>query len=191
MTAEPREWLEADGLGGFASGTVSGIRTRRYHAILLTARTPPTGRMVLVNGFDAFVETAAGRSALSSQRYAPGVTAPDGASRLDSFETSPWPRWVFALPGGTRIAQELFVPNGAPAVALSWRRLAGEGPAHLEVRPFFSGRDSHALHHENPAFRFEAKESPRGLVFRPYAGVPAVSVRANGSFEPRRDWYRN
>ena len=51
------EWLEADGLGGFASGTVSGIRTRRYHALLLTATTPPAGRMVLVNGFDAWVET--------------------------------------------------------------------------------------------------------------------------------------
>jgi hypothetical protein len=47
------EWLEADGHGGFASGTVSGIRTRRYHALLLPATTPPTGRMVLVNGFDA------------------------------------------------------------------------------------------------------------------------------------------
>ena len=47
------EWLEADGLGGFASGTTSGIRTRRYHALLLTATTPPTGRVVLVNGFDA------------------------------------------------------------------------------------------------------------------------------------------
>ena len=47
------EWLETDGLGGFASGTVSGIRTRRYHALLLAATTPPTGRMVLVNGFDA------------------------------------------------------------------------------------------------------------------------------------------
>ena len=51
------EWLEADGLGGFASGTTSGIRTRRYHALLLTATTPPTGRVVLVNGFDAWLET--------------------------------------------------------------------------------------------------------------------------------------
>ena len=58
--ASTREWLEADGLGGFASGTASGIRTRRYHALLLTAKNPPTGRMVLVNGFDAFVETSSG-----------------------------------------------------------------------------------------------------------------------------------
>src|SRR3954453_17787020 len=50
------EWLEAHGLGGFASGTTSGIRTRRYHALLLTAQTPPTGRVVLVNGLDAWVE---------------------------------------------------------------------------------------------------------------------------------------
>ena len=70
------EWLEADGLGGFASGTVSGIRTRRYHALLLTATTPPAGRMVLVNGFDAWVETPDGTFAISSQRYAPDVVHP-------------------------------------------------------------------------------------------------------------------
>ena len=51
------EWLEADGLGGFASGTVGGPRTRRYHALLLTATTPPTGRVVLVNGIEAWVES--------------------------------------------------------------------------------------------------------------------------------------
>ena len=76
------EWLEADGLGGFASGTVGGIRTRRYHALLLVARTPPTGRMVLVNGFDAWVRTGGRRFAISSQLYAPGVVEPDGGKRL-------------------------------------------------------------------------------------------------------------
>lgn len=67
------EWLEADGLGGFASGTVGGIRTRRYHALLLAATQPPTGRFVLVNGFDAWVETPRGRFDITSQRYAPDV----------------------------------------------------------------------------------------------------------------------
>ena len=67
-----QEWLEADGLGGFASGTSTGIRTRRYHALLLTAATPPAGRLVLVNDFDAWKKTPAGRFALSSQNYAPG-----------------------------------------------------------------------------------------------------------------------
>src|ERR1041384_3357391 len=70
------EWLEPDGLGGFASGTVAGHRTRRYHALLLAATTPPTGRMVLVNGFDAWLERPGlrgGRRYLTSQRYTPAV----------------------------------------------------------------------------------------------------------------------
>ena len=57
MTLPTAEWLEADGLGGFASGTSAGLRTRRYHGLLLTATTPPTGRVMLVNGLEAWVET--------------------------------------------------------------------------------------------------------------------------------------
>src|SRR5262245_49308126 len=63
------EWLEADGLGGFASGTASGIRTRRYHALLLVATEPPAGRVVLVNGVEVWADTPEGSFALSSQRY--------------------------------------------------------------------------------------------------------------------------
>ena len=190
-SASTREWLEADGLGGFASGTASGIRTRRYHALLLTARNPPTGRMVLVNGLDAFVETAAGRFAISSQAYAPEVVSPDGASRIGGFEHEPWPRWTFSLPDGTRLSQEILVPKDASVTAVVWKLLWGSGPVSLEVRPFLSGRDYHSLHHENPAFRFEASEAPdRTIRFEPYPDVPAVLVRTNGAFFPARDWYR-
>src|SRR5262245_52758028 len=86
------EWIEVDGLGGFASGTVGGLRTRRYHALLLTATTPPAGRMVLVNGFDAWIQTSNGIFAVSSQRYQPDVIHPDGMSRLVDFQREPWPR---------------------------------------------------------------------------------------------------
>ena len=118
-----REWLEADGLGGFASGTSAGIRTRRYHALLLPATTPPTGRVVLVNGFDAWVETANGTFSLSSQRYSPDVIGGDGAQRIEGFGWEPWPHWIFKLDDGTRIEHELFVPKGEPMTCLSWRVL--------------------------------------------------------------------
>ncbi len=186
------EWLEADGLGGFASGTVAGIRTRRYHALLLTAKTPPTGRVVLVNGFDAWVETPAGRFAISSQAYAPDVTHPDGSTHVASFELEPWPRWTFALPDATRVAQEIFVPKESSVVAVSWKLLAGTGAVTLTMRPFLSGRDDHALHHQNPAFRFDAVQGRAGLqTFRPYPDVPSVAVRSNGSYEASPEWYRN
>ena len=185
------EWLEADGLVGFASGTASGRRTRRYHALLLAAATPPTGRFVLVNGFDAHVKTASGTFALSSQRYRPGVTHPDGERRIEEFGYDPWPHWVFHLEDGTRIEHEFFVPRCSSAVALRWRRKNGDGPATLIVRPFFSGRDYHALHRENPVFRFEPAIDGVKVLWRPYQGVPGTLAYSNGRYEHRPEWYRD
>src|SRR6185369_3461567 len=105
------EWLEADGLGGFASGTASGVRTRRYHSLLLGAITPPTGRVILVNGLDAWIETPGGKFQISSQCYGPGVIGGDGVKHLEAFGWEPWPHWIFNLGDGTRIEQELFVPK--------------------------------------------------------------------------------
>ncbi len=186
-----REWLEADGLGGFASGTAAGIRTRRYHALLLTATTPPTGRLVLVNGFEAWVDTPAGTFPLSSQAYAPEVVHPDGWRRIASFDYHPWPRWEFRLEDGTSLVQELFVPQGSPMVAVSWHLVEPREGVTLSVRPLLSGRDYHALHHENPAFRFEAEGSEGRLTWRPYDGVPPVVSFSNGAYRHQPEWYRN
>ena len=192
-----REWLEADGLGGFASGTVAGPRTRRYHALLLSAE-PDGSRFVLVNGADVVIETAVGSWSLSSQAYDGGVRHPDGSATIESFDAEPWPRWIHALPDGSRVQTEIVGVHGRPEVCLRWRLLAGaDSKAVLRVRPFLSGRDYHSLHHENPGFRFEPENSPDHLVFRPYAGVRASSSAATGatstsrigtsdSFMPRR-----
>ncbi len=214
------EWLEADGLGGFASGTASGIRTRRYHALLLTATTPPAGRMALVNGFDAWVETPDGTFAISSQRYNPEVVHPDGASRIESFEYEPWPRWRYKIDSDIVIEQELFVPKGESAVFISWRLLPGhpersgaeskdpvalpegnsagsldfardDGVVKLRVRLFLSGRDFHSTHHENGSFRFEAEQNGERVTFRSYDNVPAVNAYSNGHYAHNPTWYRN
>lgn len=190
LPAPDSEWLETDGLGGFASGTVAGPRTRRYHALLLTARKPPTERVALVNGFDAWVETAAGTYALSSQRYAPGVTHPDGATRLTEFTREPWPRWMFTLPDGTRVAQEIFIPHSHAAVVVTWRMLDDAGRGRLRVRPFLSGRDYHALHRENPVFRFDAPCAEETVTWQPYPGLPAIRSRSNAEYRHEPRWYR-
>ena len=185
------EWLEADGLGGFASGTMSGIRTRRYHALLLAATKPPAGRLVLVNGFDAWVETAAGTYALSSQLYPPDVMQPDGARRIEKFTLNPWPQWIFALEDGGKIQQEIFIVHGASIVCLSWKFLTPSSKAVLSLRPFFSGRDYHSMHHENPAFQFQPQTHDHRLVWSPYSGVPGIIALHNGEYLHQPDWYRN
>ena len=185
------EWLEADGLGGFASGTVAGIRTRRYHALLLTAMTPPTHRVVLVNGYDAWVETSTGVYALSSQRYTPDVLYPNGIHRIESFEHDPWPRWTYRLEDGFRVDHELFVPHGCSMAVLSWRVPDATSLVTLVVRPFLSGRYYHDLHHENPAFQFAPEAHHSQLIWRPYAGLPGIACLSNGSYRHQPDWYRN
>jgi predicted glycogen debranching enzyme len=184
------EWLEADGLGGFSSGTSSGVRTRRYHALLLTAMTPPTGRVVLVNGFDAWVDTAAGSFALSTQRYAPDVLHPDGATRLTKFTTDPWPTWEYQLADGSCLTQEIVVPHGTSAVVVVWTVVRANGPVVLRARPFLSGRDYHSMHHVNGAFRFDAGRHDATVVFRLYDGLPAVIALSNGDYRHAPDWYR-
>ena len=191
--SDDREWLEPDGLGGFASGTVNGIRTRRYHALLLTATTPPTGRMVLVNGFDAWLDVDGARHALTSQRYAPDVVHPDGASRLTAFTAEPWPTWTFDV-AGLRVRQEIVVPHRQSAVLVSWRLLDETASPHavrLVVRPFLSGRDYHATHHDNGACDALGAVDGDTVRWRLYAGIPGVTSRANASYTPDALWYRN
>jgi predicted glycogen debranching enzyme len=186
-----REWLETDGLGGFASGSVAGIRTRRYHALLLTATTPPTGRFVLVNGFDAWLETSGGRFDLSSQWYSPGVMGGDGAQNIESFSSAPWPTWVFKFADGTRIQQDIFIVHDAPVTCVAWKLLSAGGAAKLTARPFLSGRDYHALHRRNPAFRFEANVRAGCVTWQPYSDVPGVTALSNGDYVHDPHWYNN
>jgi predicted glycogen debranching enzyme len=188
--SDTHEWLEADGLGGFASSTTSGIRTRRYHALLLTATTPPSGRMVLVNGFDAWIETEGKQVWLSSQRYAPDVVSPNEC--LDGFDLRPWPRWRFRFTDEIWLDHEIFVPRGQSAVVLSWR-LSGRINQifTLSVKPFLSGRDFHATHHENSNFGFEPSTQADTVRWQPYPGVPAIVARSRGKYRQTSDWYRN
>lgn len=185
------EWLETDGLGGFASGTVSGIRSRRYHALLLPATVPPSGRMVLVNGFDAWMETESGSYAITSQRYAPDVIHPDGIKRLEDFQSEPWPQWSFLLEDGRRIEQEILIRHGSPTVALIWRLIGNGSGAKLRVRLFLSGRDYHSLHHENPNFRFEPEIEGNRILWQPYQGCPEITAFTNGIYSHEPLWYRN
>ena len=175
------EWLEADGQGGFASGTVGLLRTRRYHALLLASATPPTGRFVLVNGIEAWAVTPAGRTALTAQAYADGTVFPDGRAHLRDFQAMPFPSWSFALPDGTAITFALFCARDDAETVLRW---TADRPIDLLARPLFSGRDYHALHHQNDVFAFGSVATATGRTWHPYRGLRR-SRRAAISAGPR------
>lgn len=184
LPALDAEWLETDGLGGFASGTVSGIRTRREHALLLVDGS------ILVNGLDARVMTPKGLVDISSNHYAPDVVHPDGHRRVESFTTDPWPTWVFRLDDGTRIAQQILSVHGAPGVIVSWSVVAGVASGvRLMARPLISGREAHSLHHENPHFHSKAFCCDSTVRWQPYATQPVIVAGSNGCYAHHHMWY--
>ncbi|SDR42004.1 glycogen debranching enzyme, putative [Paraburkholderia fungorum] len=192
------EWLEADGFGGFASGTVGTLRTRRYHALLLTATRPPGGRTVLVNGVEAWLEAGGQRYPLSMQRYAPDVIYPDLSASLVAFDTEPWPTWRFQLNTQTSVVAEVLVSKATCETVLRWRIENAEKSAEmiapvLKVRLLLSGRDYHSLHHENSAFNFNAKISDDSACvnWQPYGDLPVIHAATNGAYTHAPDWYRN
>ncbi|APR36789.1 amylo-alpha-1,6-glucosidase [Paraburkholderia sp. SOS3] len=214
------EWLEADGFGGFASGTVGMPRTRRYHALLLAATRPPAGRIVLVNGIEAWVDMNGKRYALTTQCYVPDLNVPDIADRLLGFTTEPWPTWRIALGAfagmsadmNAEVSAEVFVAKATGETVLRWRLQCSASAASatngtngtnggsdrelpcgvtLHVRPLLSGRDYHALHHENGAFNFTADLDGACVRWRPYGDLPAIRAASNGSYAHAPDWYRN
>lgn len=201
-TSSPREWLVTDGLGGFASGAADLIRTRRYHALLTVAAPRDERRFTLVNDLELWAHTPTGTIALSSHRYDPGVVHPDGARRVMEFTSEPWPTWTFDLGDEQRIVQEVFPARGArrAALVMRWRLLdlRGErrdstngGVIRLSARLLLSGRDFHALHHENPDFAFTPEHpAPQSWWWRPYDGVPPIVVHANADYRHDPAWFR-
>ncbi len=185
-----REWLEADGRGAFASGTARGLRTRRYHALLMTATAPPTGRVTLVNGVEAWLDTGGTRLPLTSQYYAPGVLVADASAAIAVFTPDPWPRWMLRPGAGLELEHAILLSPDLPAVVLTWRLVSPRAQCRLSVRPLISGRDIHALHHENPVLRFAADTSGDRVVWRPYASLPAILARSNGRYRHDPLWYR-
>lgn len=185
-----REWLETDGRAGFAMGTSSGIRTRRYHGLLCVA-PPGSARLMLVSGLEVSVTNSHGKSFLSSHEYQPNVIFPEGYRRIESFCARPWPRWVYRLDDGSAVAQEVLVARETGETVVRFELLGGRGKSQLEVRPLLSGRDHHALSRETSGFSFEPERVQGALVFRPRPRLPRISVRSNGRYAHAPLFYRS
>ena len=182
-----REWLETNGLGSFACGTVACANTRRYHAIVCVATRPPVGRMVLVDNLEAAVIVDGQRYELSTNLYRPDVVYPRGYTLLEGFRLDPWPIWTWRA-GPVTVERELFMPHGKQSTVVRWR--IGNGSAELLVRPLCSGRNYHATHYENTAIAMGAEVAAGVFTIAPYAGVPLMHAHHNGEFAASPEWFR-
>ena len=185
------EWIEPDGSGGFVSGTISGIRTRRYHS-LLAKNNSPTSRTVLVTGFVAKVELGDERCWITSQQSLPDIVRPTAVAPIIKFESTPWPSWCFKLTDDLLVEQEIFVPRGGSLTVIAWK-LVGRTKerAKLKVRLLFSCRDSNSMQRESNDFSFSTYAQGERFYFTSYQDVPKVMAQTNAFFFRELVWYRN
>jgi predicted glycogen debranching enzyme len=183
------EWLETNGRGGFASGTVAGANTRRYHALLLTARKPPSERFVLVNHLEEWLDIDGQAIPLSTNLY-PGAVHPTGYEHSIEFSTKPWPIWTFDCNGIT-FQREILMIHGRDIVVVRWK-LLGRKPSRavLRVRPKLTGRDYHSTHHENGGLSTEAQVGSNMVLWHPYSDLPPVRAFHAGRYCHEPNWYR-
>ena len=189
--ASRREWLETNGLGGFASSTIAGLHTRRYHGLLVAALRPPVSRFVLLSKIEETLIVEGRRYELSCNRY-PGVVHPHGYLFLKEFRQDPFPTFLYEVEG-VEFEKSIFLVYGENTVVIQYEfRGPAGGACALELRPLVAFRDYHSLTHENGALDRAISVAPGLVECRPYAVLPkltlahaAVEVRATG------DWYRN
>jgi len=184
------EWLETDGLGGWASSTVSSAHTRRYHGLLVAATEPPVGRKVLLSRLEETLHVGTDVFPLAANQF-PGVVHPQGFEHLASFRRDLFPVFTFEA-GGARIEKTIAAIAGEPTILILYEVLEAPGPIVLELRPFYAGRDYHALVHANDAVHRAGSFAGGVLRYRSYDGLPEVFLSVPGSeYQVSPDWYYN
>jgi predicted glycogen debranching enzyme len=187
-TSSRLEWLEANGLGGYASSTVSGANTRRYHGLLVPAVHPPVGRFVLLSKLEERVIVDGRAYELSSNQYR-GAINPRGFELLDSFERDLFPVFEYAFEG-FRLRKTIAAIHDENTTIILYELVQAAGNVTLELRPFIAGRDYHSLTHANDAIRREGPFEGGVFSLQPYDGQPELFLQVPGaSFNASADWY--
>jgi glycogen debranching enzyme len=161
--ASRREWLETNALGGFASSTVTGENTRRYHGLLVAADPAPTRRVVLLSKLEEVLVVGDARFELATNLYQPGVVSPQGYLLQTGFRLDPFPVFTYRA-GEFEVEKKVFMPRGQNTTVVRYRFVAPpEASAKLEVRPLVAFRDYHSLAREALDIFLHA-ELTRGLL---------------------------
>ncbi|MHB8992610.1 MAG: amylo-alpha-1,6-glucosidase, partial [Chloroflexota bacterium] len=147
--AEPllsHEWLVTNGLGGYASATVSGVSTRRYHGLLIAALPVPLGRVEMLSYLSEQVVLRNGDCfQLSGLERANVELEYHGASHLIEFRLdSGLPVWRYQL-GKVVLEKRVLMPHMQNTVYINYRLVSGPGPIQLRLGPAV-----HFRSHESP-----------------------------------------
>jgi predicted glycogen debranching enzyme len=190
-----REWLETNGLGGFASSTIVGLNTRRYHGLLVAATRPPVGRLVLLSKLEETLLVDGRPFDLSANRYL-DVVHPEGFRYLKQFRLDPFPVLAYEVEG-IEIEKSVFMIQGENSTVVQYEvRKLGRGKSAKDVvlvlRPLIAFRDYHGTTRQNDALDPAVQSQPGLASVSPYFGLPSLYLAHDATeVQAAGDWYRN
>ena len=182
-----KEWIETNGIGGYASSTILGVNTRGYHGLLIAATRPPLGRMLLLSKLEETLVIGGGRYELSCNQY-PGAIHPEGYKYLDAFRLNPFPVFTYAVED-TIVEKSVFMVYGENTTIVTYKIARAPGSVTLELRPLVACRDFHARMREDGDMDIQ-RES--GSISLSHDGL-TLFLSASGEVEFHKSgyWYRD
>ncbi len=195
-TTIEKEWLESNGIGGYASSTIIGANTRRYHGLLTAATKPPLGRVLLLSKLEEILCIGEREYPLSTNVY-PHTIYPEGYKNLIQFRLKPFPTFQYSI-HGINIEKTVFMLSGENTTVILYQVGSTDStsttpvPLFLKVRVMVAFRDYHWLTHENPTLETGYEVLAHGICLRPYKTLPPMYLFHNAqSIDNVTFWYKN
>ncbi len=187
--AESREWLVTNGIGGYASGTVAGSQTRRYHGLLVAALQPPVGRTQLVSAIDEIVYYAGADYSLATHRWANGAVDPKGFLLVEDFHLEGTkPVWSYAL-ADALLEKRVWMRQDENTTYIQYTLVRGSSAVDLDLKALVNYRDFHALTHAGD-WRMKIEPVEHGIQVEAFDGAaPFYLKSSSAACEPRHEWY--
>jgi len=187
--AESREWLVTNGIGGYASGTVAGSQTRRYHGLLVAALQPPVGRTQLVSAIDETVHYAGADFSLATHRWASGAVDPQGFLLLEDFHLAgSTPVWTYAL-ADALLEKRVWMRQGENTTYIQYTLVRGSSALEMELKALVNYRDFHSLTHAGD-WRMNIIPVEHGVEVLAFDGAPPFYLKSSAATcEPRHEWF--
>ncbi len=188
--ASQREWLVTNGIGSYASGTVSGVLSRRYHGLLVAALEPPLGRTVLVSKFDEIANYGGVDYHLFANQWGKSIE-PTGHDHLARFHMQgTTPAWTYAV-ADALLTRTVFMQHEANTTYVRYTLERGTLPLNLRIKAMVNYRDYHDVTRSN-GWMMDVGGIENGIRVQATPEVqPFYVLSDRARAVPRRVWYRD
>jgi len=186
-----QEWLDSNGLGGYASSTILDCHTRKYHGLLVANLREPSGKYVLLSKLEVSIRAGDSEFHLSTNKF-PGVFYPTGHKYVESFNYDTFPVTTYTI-GDIQFTRSVMMVHGENTVLVKLDLVRANKPVIVRAMPLLAYRDLHGLTRQNMYLRVKTFPAGNASKIDPYKGMPPLYFDWSGKmvFFPGPHWHNN